>query len=205
MNVVVLNLGVANYGSILNMLKKLGVNPVLTIDVEIIADASHIILPGVGAFDSVMEALNDHPEIIEVLENKVLNGHTPFLGICVGMQLLFESSEEGNLRGLNWLPGKFEKFNFIGNAKLSVPHMGWNLVNACKTSSILNKAEDYKFYFVHSFRLVETDSDIVMSTTNYGGDFISSVVKGNIYGCQFHPEKSHRYGKIFFERFLELR
>ena len=201
---VVVNLGVANYGSMMNMLKKVGADAQLTDCADDILNASRIILPGVGAFDAVMGALNSHPDIKSALAQRVLADKTPFMGVCVGMQLLFRSSEEGSLPGLGWISGSIQKFVSPQDERLPIPHMGWNLVHVEKKSPLLDENEKQKFYFVHSFRAMGVNKDEILTSTQYGGNFISAVNSNNIFGFQFHPEKSHRYGMNLFEKFIEL-
>jgi len=201
---VVVNLGVANYGSMMNMLNRVGADALLTDNAEQLKSAARIILPGVGSFDAVMSALNNRPDLREVIEQRVLSEHIPFMGVCVGMQLLFSGSEEGNLPGLNWITGSIKKFSFPAELRLPVPHMGWNVVHALKRTALLSMDEKYKFYFAHSYRAIDVDEAQILASSDYGDTFISAVVKENIFGFQFHPEKSHKFGMRLFQKFIEI-
>lgn len=202
---VIIDLGVANYGSMINMLKRVGASPKLSSDPDDIVAADYLVLPGVGAFDAVVSALRARPDIMEAIDTAVFKKKTPFMGVCVGMQLLFEGSEEGNLPGLGWFEGTLKKFNFPDNKSLRVPHMGWNKVRVAKNNPLLSQEDEHKFYFVHSYFVKETSNQDILTSTTYGTDFISAVNKDNIFGFQFHPEKSHKYGIQLFKNFVGLR
>ena len=200
---VIIDYGIGNLGSILNMLKRIKVQAKISSDPEEIKTAEKLILPGVGAFDTAMNALNKSG-LIPLLNKKVLEDKTPVLGICLGMQLLATGSEEGKLKGLGWLDAKTMKFKFDPNEKLKVPHMGWNRIKIIKEKPLLkDMPKNARFYFVHSYYVKCANSKDVAATTNYGTDFASIVQKGNIYGAQFHPEKSHRFGMKLLENFAK--
>jgi len=201
--VAVIDLGTANFGSMMNMLKKIGAESVLTNSPEQVAEASRLILPGVGAFDTVAAALHQKPELLATLSDRVLSDKVEFLGVCVGMQLLFDSSDEGVQPGLGWIGGRVRKFEFDEASRLPVPHMGWNFIKQVRASRLMNMEEKNKFYFVHSYRAVDVDADAILGTTNYGEDFVSAVSRDNIHGVQFHPEKSHFFGMNILRAFLE--
>lgn len=205
--IVILDYGMGNPSSIQRMLEKLGHQSILSVDVGTITRASGIILPGVGSFDQGMEALDSHG-IRQILERKVLEEKVPFLGICLGMQLLLEYSEEGKLPGLAWIKGHAKKFNFTGRddaKRLKVPHMGWNIVYPQNTTSLFkNYDEELRFYFVHSYRAVDVPTENILAEANYGELFPCGVVKENIFGLQFHPEKSHKFGLKCLSNFAEL-
>jgi glutamine amidotransferase len=191
-----------NLGSIQNMLKAVDVQSVVTSDYRIISNAQKLILPGVGAFDSAMERINGSG-LRDVLDRKVLEEKVPVLGICLGMQLLTRGSEEGVLPGLGWIQGDTTRFPKIEGLK--VPHMGWNLVASSSTSKLTKDlGEEPRFYFVHSYAVSVDDQKHSILKTTYGIKFDSAIQKGNIYGAQFHPEKSHRFGKRLFKNFAEL-
>lgn len=197
--IVIIDIGVGNVGSMLNMLRKVGVEGCISSDPDEINNSTALILPGVGAFDHVVEALN-RSNLKEVIENKVLKEKVPFLGVCVGMQLLFEKSEEGTLAGLGWIPGEVKKFQL---QNLKVPHMGWNIVRTTQENSLLPiTEEEQRFYFVHSYH-AHCDKEYAIGTSQYGYDFVCAVKRDNIFGVQFHPEKSHRFGMELFKRFAE--
>ena len=199
---VIVDCGIGNLGSVVNMLKKIGVKAAVSSDPSVIAAADKLLLPGVGAFDAGMDALNKSG-LIPLLNRKVLTEKTPILGICLGMQLLTRKSEEGALPGLGWVKGETVRFDFPGRADLKVPHMGWNRVSVKQESPLfLQMPEDPRFYFVHSYHVVCEDPTDVAATTPYGLDFTSAVSKGNIHGVQFHPEKSHKFGMKLLENFV---
>ncbi len=199
---VIVDYGVGNLGSILNMLKKIGVKAAVSSRGAEIAAADKLILPGVGAFDSGMAAL-DRSGLIPLLSKKVMQEKIPVLGICLGMQLLTRRSAEGKLPGLGWIDGETVKFSFPNQRELKIPHMGWNGVSVRREDPLFcNMPDDPRFYFVHSYHVVCKDARDVAATTQYGYDFTSAVAKGNMYGVQFHPEKSHKFGMKLLENFV---
>lgn len=200
--IAIVDYGMGNLGSIQNMLKYIGVKAIITADHHIISDATKIILPGVGAFDNAMTNINNSG-LREVLDRKALVDRMPILGICLGMQLLTKSSEEGVLSGLGWIPATTNRFpNMQG---LKVPHMGWNLVKQTTPSKLTEGSEEEtRFYFVHSYCVkVEDDAHSILKT-EYGIKFDAAIQNGNIYGVQFHPEKSHRFGMRLLNNFAKL-
>lgn len=205
--IVILDYGMGNSGSILNMLRKVGGDAIISSDVADIKAAKGIILPGVGAFDNGMEKLNQLG-LIPVLRERVLEEKVPFLGVCLGMQLLLTGSEEGNSLGLNWIPGKARRFDFKDikdNKRLKIPHMGWNIVKPKEQETLFaNCTEEERFYFVHSFAVECDNNDHILATAEYGYNFSCAIHKNNIYGVQFHPEKSHKFGMNMFKNFMEM-
>jgi imidazole glycerol-phosphate synthase subunit HisH len=202
--IVIIDYGMGNVGSIANMLKKIGVPVVISSNTDEILRAKKLILPGVGAFDNGMRNLSDR-NMIPVLQRKVIEERTPLLGICLGMQLFTSKSEEGKLPGLGWINGETRRFDFPQGSGLKIPHMGWNTIRAEKSSPLLCRCEvEQRFYFVHSFHVACNNREDVLTTTPYGGDFVSAVARENIYGVQFHPEKSHRFGMELMKNFVEL-
>jgi imidazole glycerol-phosphate synthase subunit HisH len=203
---IILDYGMGNPASILNMVKKAGGEAVVSSDIDAISKATAIILPGVGSFDNGMKRLEDL-EITQILHKKVIQNKTPFLGVCLGMQLLFESSEEGQSEGLCWVSGKVKRFDFSEDVKakqLKIPHMGWNVINpVCNQSMFGSKDEEQRFYFVHSYHVVCDNQEDVLATVQYGDEFTCAIKKENICGVQFHPEKSHRFGMNFFSKYLK--
>ena len=199
--ITIIDYGLGNLGSVLNMMKKISVPAEISSDLNIIRRAKKILLPGVGAFDPAMEKLTG-TALREVLDEKALVEKIPILGICLGMQLLTRGSEEGKLQGLNWIPSFSYKFP---SSDLKVPHMGWNLVYKSRESPLIeNFTEEYRFYFVHSYYVkADSKSDSILQT-NYGVTFDSAIQKDNIFGAQFHPEKSHRYGMHLFKNFAKI-
>jgi imidazole glycerol-phosphate synthase subunit HisH len=205
--IAILDYGVGNSGSIHNMIRRIGGQSIITSNEDVVASASGYILPGVGAFDHGMSKLKSSG-ILDVLEYRVMKENTPILGICLGMQMLFNNSEEGDLPGLGWINGSVKKFKFtndVDQKKLKVPHMGWNLVKPRMHQSLFKELEqEARFYFVHSYYVSCNRAEDILGTTKYGSEFVSSVARGNIFGVQFHPEKSHRFGMMLFENFLEI-
>ena len=202
--IVVVDYGMGNLGSILNMLKKIGAEAELASEPEDVRRASKLILPGVGAFDSGMRHLEQRG-FIEALNERVLSDGVPTLGVCLGMQLLTARSEEGELPGLGWLDGETVRFQFDGRQQdLRIPHMGWNTVSIRRQDGLFETADmESRYYFVHSYHVVCNHSEDILATTNYGYDFASAVRKRNIMGVQFHPEKSHRFGQRLLQCFVE--
>ena len=200
--IVIVNYGLGNLGSIRNMLKRLGTDSMISDDPHHLHEAKKIILPGVGAFDTGMQHLMDNGWI-EPLNRKVLEDKVPTLGICLGMQLMTRGSEEGMLPGLGWIDG--EVVRFVDPA-IRVPHMGWNQVKVVRENSILTSEEgnELRFYFVHSYFVRLHHQRNLLGTTCYGTDFASAFSEGNIFGVQFHPEKSHRYGMNLLKKFSAL-
>lgn len=193
--ITIVDYGVGNLASIQNMLARANVDSRICSSEFEIRSASKLILPGVGAFDTCVIKLHESG-LLDTLNTKVLHERIPVMGVCVGHQLLFETSEEGKMPGLGWLKGKVVKFAGLEKpVKLKVPHMGWTEVVPAKQSRILTDLQEaVRFYFVHSyFALPDDPADVLMHAT-YGVPFTAAVEKGNILGVQFHPEKSHRYG-----------
>lgn len=203
--IVVVDYGMGNIGSILNMLKRIGAPARISSVPGEIATAQKIILPGVGAFDRGMSALAERG-LLPVLHAKALQERVPVLGICLGMQLLTEGSDEGRLAGLGWVQGRSIRFRpDAANSRLKVPHMGWNTVAPRRRDSLFADLDpDHGFYFVHSFYVHCTNDDDVLATTVYGNRFASAVQHQNVLGTQFHPEKSHRHGLRLLQKFVEL-
>lgn len=203
--IVIVDYGMGNLGSILNMLKKAGAEAVIGATPDSIAAADKLILPGVGAFDAGMRNLQERG-LREVLEQKVVQERTPLLGICLGMQLLSRRSEEGNLPGLGWLAADTVRFRFAEDSPLKIPHMGWNEPRPRGAATLFAPlAQDARFYFVHSYHVVCDDPGDVAAVADYGGEVVAAVESGNIFGVQFHPEKSHRFGLQLLQTFAELR
>ena len=191
--ILILDLNLGNLGSIQNMLKKIGSN---------IEEAKKIILPGVGSFDKGMQNI-ENLKIKDILRDKILNQKIPILGICLGMQLLLQKSEEGKKKGLGFIQGKVIKFQ---NKNLKVPHMGWNQVSIIKkTSLVKNINNKFRFYFVHSYHVELKNSSESIMSTDYGKDFTSGLQSENIMGVQFHPEKSHKYGMQILKNFVKIK
>lgn len=204
MTLAVVDYGIGNLGAIPNMLQRLGAKVTVTSDPATIANADHIILPGVGAFGAGMANLRAR-NLIPVLQQQVGAG-VPTMGVCLGMQLLFESSEEAEIPGLGWLRGRVIEFRSSGAARdLPIPHMGWADVTVSRLSPLMaNLSDDARFYFAHSYHAEPADRANVVATATYRYPFAAVVQEQNIYGAQFHPEKSHRFGLQLLKNFLQI-
>ncbi len=200
--ITIVDYGMGNLGSILNMFKRIGARARISANPLDLEHAEKILLPGVGAFDGAMERINSGG-FREVLDRKALVERIPVLGICLGMQLLTRSSEEGRIAGLGWISAETRRFP--QSNRLKVPHMGWNAVNPLRGSPLtMGLAPGARYYFVHSFYVrVDHDEDSVLQT-HYGVTFDAAVEHGNIFGAQFHPEKSHRFGMQLLSNFARL-
>jgi len=197
----IIDYGIGNIRSISNALELLNCEVHLTSDIELITDCDALILPGVGSFGEAMKNLNAR-KLVEPIINAVENCSIPILGICLGMQLLAESSEEGgNHNGLSLIPGVVKKIPL--NKGLKLPHMGWNGIFVKHSQPLFHDiTNDSDFYFVHSYRF-ECDDLYISSITNHGVDIVSSVQKGHIFGLQFHPERSQRKGILILQNFVK--
>jgi glutamine amidotransferase len=201
--IVIVDYKMGNLGSVSNIIKKNGHTSIISSDIATIASASKIILPGVGSFEKAMNNLNELG-LIDVLNEKVVQQKTPTLGICLGMQLMTNYSEEGNVKGLGWVNAKTVKFELPNSPELKIPHMGWNEVNFPRDHFLCeNYQEKPRFYFVHSYHVVCENDNNKLMTTKHGIEFTSAIVKDNITGVQFHPEKSHKFGMTLFKNFIE--
>lgn len=201
--IAIIDYGVGNLTSIQNMFKKAGVNSIISNDKLEIGKAEKILLPGMGAFDNCMNKFNQSG-LRPVIERKVLHDKVPVLGICVGLQMLMKSSEEGILPGLGWVHGKtvaFDKSKMQESYK--VPNMGWLEIKRKKESKLLENLDDARFYFAHSYHVMPDDCNDELMVANYGYDFTVGIEKENILGVQFHPEKSHRFGMQLLKNFAD--
>lgn len=204
--IVVVNYGLGNVGSLLNMMEKIGADAIASSDLEVIKQAKKLILPGVGSFDKGIENL-ESLGLVKLLEKKCIKEKIPIMGICLGMQLFTRCSEEGTREGLGWINADTVKFKFNEDRpRLRIPHMGWNTVEAKKWSVLLDESgQELRYYFGHSYHVVCEEEADILAETSYGYNFPSAIWKNNIVGVQFHPEKSHKFGlkliKSFVERF----
>lgn len=201
----IIDYGVGNIQAFLNCFKRLGISATRVNTPESLKGATHLILPGVGAFDHAMTLFNNCG-LRDTVENLVLIEKVPVLGICVGMQMLATSSEEGNLAGLNWIPGTVKAFSSNPASQcLPMPHMGWNDITALHKHALLDEIGlAPKFYFLHSYYYDCTNKEHVTASAQYGFDFDCVVSNENIYGIQCHPEKSHSFGSLLLKNFSEI-
>ena len=203
--IAVVDYELGNVGSVLNMLKKLNIEAVLTNNPNDLQRAKGLILPGVGSFDRGMKQLQKY-DLVAILNNLVMEKGKPCLGICLGMQLMAQASEEGDLSGLGWINGQVRLFQRDPDRpKLRIPHMGWNFVKPTRVGfPLLSGLESQaRFYFVHSY-FYPADLKCGAATTEHLLPFTSVFSKGNIYGCQFHPEKSHSFGLKLLSNFHSI-
>ncbi len=203
----IIDYGVGNISAFRNIYKQLNIH-VKTVSKESeLIDVEKIILPGVGHFDYAMTRFQDSG-MVDKINQMVVQQNTPVVGICVGMQMMAKRSDEGVLPGLGWIDAEVKKFDSgitVGHTKLPLPHMGWNDIRSERTTPILTGLEnDAQFYFLHSYYFVCNDDKDKIATTNYGVDFTCAANHKNIYGVQFHPEKSHKYGIQLLKNFAEL-
>jgi imidazole glycerol-phosphate synthase subunit HisH len=203
--IAITDYGLGNVKAFANVYYRLNIPVIIARESGDFRDATKIILPGVGSFDYAMQRLNDSG-MRETLENKVLNEKVPVIGICVGMQMLAKKSEEGLLPGLGWIEGEVKRFVISSNAStMRIPHMGWNTIKPLNTIGLLEGMDAAsRFYFLHSYYFKCSDTADVLATTNYDGEFECAVNYKNIYGVQFHPEKSHGWGVKLLENFAKL-
>jgi glutamine amidotransferase len=203
-NIIIIDYGMGNLRSVYNKFKKLEIPCRISCSANDIENAAKLILPGVGHFSTAMNNLNKLG-IINLLNKKVLIDKIPILGICLGAQLFAKSSHEGNVQGLGWLDASVEKFTVSDKIKYKIPHIGWNSIQFESRNKLDSGLEesDY-FYFVHSYHLICSNIADIWMKSEYDYKFISAIRKDNIYGTQFHPEKSHDSGLKIFQNFSEL-
>lgn len=202
--VTIVNYGLGNIQAFYHIYTRLNIPVSIASTPEELCGASKLILPGVGSFDWAMQRLNVSG-MRNTLDELVLEKQVPVLGICVGMQMMARSSEEGVMPGLGWLEAHVNRFDFSNiSPKILLPHMGWNDVKAISNSVLFAGIDLPRFYFLHSYYFVPRDSSQILSTTHYGIDFTSSVCERHIYGVQFHPEKSHEWGISMLKNFATL-
>ena len=202
--IAIVNYGSGNIQAIANIYGRLGAPFTVATNPDDLASAERIILPGVGAFDEAMGELNASG-MRRALDDCALVERKPILGICVGMQLLGRSSEEGRAQGLGWIDAEVRRFRATTGPAIQVPHMGWNTVVPTKSDTLFDGVEiESGYYFLHSYYMSCTDPADVLARTDYGGEFTCAVRRGNICGVQFHPEKSHHWGAQLLKNFAEL-
>ena len=204
MKITIIDYGMGNLRSVQKKFQRVGAESEISSDLDVIRKSEKLILPGVGHFANGVKKLKESG-IWDVLSQKVLVDKTPILGICLGMQLMAKHSEEGDVEGLGWFDADVVKFTIKNKLKYKVPHMGWNNAVIKKESLLFNNVpEDAMFYFVHSYHIKCNDEKDILTTTEYEHEFTSAIQKGNIYGTQFHPEKSHDWGEQLFKNFVDL-
>lgn len=204
MDVTIIDAGIGNVRSVLRMFEEVDAEARLVSTPSDAAEARRLVLPGVGAFDAGMAALNEGGWR-EMLDRLALERRVPLLGICLGMQLLCRRSEEGDVAGLGWIKADVRRLDTGGDPRLKIPHMGWAEVSPERDNSlIVANGELPRFYHVHKYRAVCDDPADVIGTATYGTLFTTAIQRGNIHGVQFHPEKSHRFGMALMRRFATL-
>ena len=203
--IAIVDYGSGNVGAIADIFKRLKIDHSITRSPGELREADRFILPGVGAFDTTMRTLSESG-LIDVLDEQVLANGKRILGICVGMQILGDSSEEGALPGLGWIPGRVRRIDpSTLDGALKLPHMGWNSLTITTPSPLLEGVDLARgFYFLHSYFFDATDPASVLATVDYGGALPCAVSRGNVFGAQFHPEKSHANGLAIFRNFAAL-
>ncbi|GAB3317325.1 imidazole glycerol phosphate synthase subunit HisH [Larkinella ripae] len=204
MKIVIVDYGMGNLRSVLNKFRKLGVECTISADPHAIEEATALILPGVGHYGRAMDKLRQM-SLLDVLHQRVQDEKVPVMGICLGMQLMMDHSEEGDAEGLGWIKGDTIRFRLDDRPALKIPHIGWNSIDPVRHHPIsegLN--QDELFYFVHSFHVSLTDPSDALHRTHYGYDFVSAVQRDHIFGFQYHPEKSQDAGVQVFRNFIKL-
>jgi len=202
--IIIIDYGMGNLRSVQKKIQRVGAEAEITADIDTIVQADKLILPGVGHFTNGVVKLKESG-IWDVLNKTVLVQKTPIFGICLGMQLMAKHSDEGNTEGLGWFDADIIKFKVRDRLRYKVPHMGWNNAVAKKESALFQGiSEEAMFYFVHSYHIKCNDEQDILTTTEYEYPFTSSIQKGNIFGTQFHPEKSHDFGEIVLRNFINI-
>ena len=208
MNVTIVDYNSGNISSVINSFKKVSKNKVniqVTSDLNKIKSSDKLVLPGQGSFKSCVDALNAVNGLVDVLNEFVTDSKKPLLGICVGLQMFADTGyEETETKGLGWISGKVSKID-NQNGKYKLPHIGWNEINIVKDSKIFKNIENKShMYFVHSYELIPEDKNVITATTDYSSNIVCSVEKENIFGTQFHPEKSDKIGLKIIDNFINL-
>ena len=208
MNVTIVDYKSGNISSVINSFKEVAQNKVkieVTSDLNKIKSSDKVVLPGQGSFKSCIDALNTINGLVETLDNFAINNKKPLLGICVGLQMFADVGyEETETKGLGWIPGKVTKIN-NQNGEYKLPHIGWNEINIMKRSKILKDVKDKShMYFVHSYEFIPNDKNVILATTNYSSNHVCAVEIENIFGTQFHPEKSDKIGLKIIDNFINL-
>ena len=208
MNVTIVDYNSGNISSVINSFTEVAkgtVNLEVTSDLNKIKSSDKVVLPGQGSFKSCIDALNSINGLTDTLDEFVINKKKPLFGICVGLQMFADVGyEETETKGLGWIPGKVSKID-NKNGEYKLPHIGWNQINIVKDSKIFKDVENNShMYFVHSYEFIPEDKDVISATTDYSSKIVCSVEKDNIFGTQFHPEKSDKYGLKIIENFMRI-
>ena len=208
MNVTIVDYNSGNISSVINSFKEVAkekVNIEVTSDLEKIKTSDKVVLPGQGSFKSCIEALNSIKGLVDTLNEFAINSKKPLLGICVGLQMFADIGyEETETKGLGWIPGKVSKID-NQNGKYKLPHIGWNEINILKDSKIFKDIDNNShMYFVHSYEFIPDDKSVISATTDYSSNIVCSVEMENIFGTQFHPEKSDKIGLQMINNFINL-
>jgi glutamine amidotransferase len=202
--ITIVGYGMGNVSAIQNMLFRCGAEANISSDPAVIAASSGLVLPGVGAFDNAMYRLREL-SLIEILQETATQKRVPILGICLGMQLFARRSAEGVLPGFGWIDADCHRISQKQDARLKVPHMGWNSVSPLRKGLVLpDDAELSRFYFLHSYHVVCDHQADIVATTSYGESIVAMLERDNIIGVQFHPEKSHRFGFELMRKFTKI-
>ena len=202
--VVIVDYGMGNLNSVKHKFSKIGIASVISHDCQEILSAHRLVLPGVGHFKKAVYNLKTSG-LWDALDEAVLKRNIPILGICLGMQLMAKHSEEGDVGGLGWFSGDVIRFKATDRLKYKIPHMGWNTVRVCKDSALFKGVPEHsEFYFVHSYHYESDDPSEILTYTTYEYEFCSAVEKGNIFGLQYHPEKSHDVGEQLLLNFAKI-
>jgi imidazole glycerol-phosphate synthase subunit HisH len=200
----IIDYGMGNLGSVKKKMDRIGVESIITSDLHKIKNSNKIILPGVGHFAKAVYEIKKRG-LWDLLSNEVLVDKKPILGICLGMQLMAKHSEEGHSDGFGWFDAKVVKFKVSDTIRYKVPHMGWNTIKLIKDTCLLEKIDhNSEFYFVHSYHMLCNIPDNILAETIYDYSFTSAIQKGNIFGVQFHPEKSHDAGELLLRNFVSF-
>ena len=208
MNVTIVDYNSGNISSVINSFEKVAkdkINIEVTSDLNKIKESDKIVLPGQGSFKSCVNALNNINGLVDTLNEFAITNKKPLLGICVGLQMFADIGyEETETKGLGWIPGKVSKIN-NKNGKYKLPHIGWNQINIIKNSKIFKGIENNShMYFVHSYEFIPNDTSVISATTDYSSNIVCSVEKENLFGTQFHPEKSDKIGLKIIDNFIKL-
>ncbi|MFC1733063.1 imidazole glycerol phosphate synthase subunit HisH [candidate division KSB1 bacterium] len=202
--IVIIDYGMGNLRSVQKKFHRNGIQAIITSELDLILGATKLVLPGVGHFANGVKKLKEL-RIWDILNEKVLKQKTPIMGICLGMQLMANHSEEGNVQGLGWFDANIIKFRISNTFYYKIPHIGWNNILQLKEHPLLkNISQESIFYFVHSYHIECKNKNDILSKTNYEYEFVSSIQNENIIGFQFHPEKSHDQGEQIIKNFIQL-